>query len=74
MIGQICLNWSYKAGDMTHCELASHSKVGELGVTLCVEQNVAGLDVAVDLPALVQILQTFQCIVQDGRDLIFCQL
>lgn len=55
-------------------ELSSHSEVGQLGLTLGVQQDVPGLDVPVDLPHEVQVLQTLQGGVQDGGDLLFRQL
>jgi hypothetical protein len=43
-------------------------------MALCVEENVACLDVSVDLPHEMQILQTFQCGLEDGGYLILCEL
>lgn len=45
--------------DFSYCELSSNSKVGQFGLTLRVQQDVACFDVSVDLPHEVKILQTF---------------
>ncbi len=39
-------------------QLSGDAEIGELGVTFGVEENVSGLDVAVDLLAEVEVLQT----------------
>jgi hypothetical protein len=53
----------------TYCKLPSHTEVGQLGVTLIVEKYVACFDVSVNFAPRMQVLQTFQCVVQDGGDL-----
>ena len=42
----------------THCQLPSHSKVSKLGMTFEIEENVTSLNVSVNLPLKVKILQT----------------
>lgn len=53
-----------------YCELSSNSKVGQLGVTLRVQQDVSCFDVSVDFPHEVKILQTLQGGLHDGGDLV----
>jgi len=55
-------------------ELSGYTKVRQLGMSLGVEQDVASLDVSVDLPHEVEILQTLQGGLQDGGDLLLRQL
>ena len=38
-------------------------------MTFVVEEDVASLDVSVDLPSRVEVLQTLKCVVQDGGNL-----
>ncbi len=54
-------------------ELSGDTEIGKLGVTLGVEQYVAGLDVPVDLAAKVQVLEALERVGQDRRDLLLLQ-
>lgn len=58
----------------SYCELSSNSKVGQFGLTLRVQQDVACFDVSVDLPHEVKILQTLQSGLKDGGYLLFFEL
>ena len=60
--------------DSTHLAHAFHSLLGELGcvtevsqlqVTLLVDEDVVRLDVSVDDVPLVEVVQSFQCLVED---------
>ena len=53
----------------THCKLPCHTKISQFGVTFVVEEDVASLDVSVDLPSRVEVLQTLKCVVQDCGNL-----
>lgn len=61
-------------GPSAYCELSSNSKVSQLGLTFCVQQDVAGFDVSVDLPHEMKILQTLQSWLEDSGNLFFCEL
>lgn len=67
MLTKTCKNCS-------HRQLPSHTEVGQLGVAFCVQQNVPGLYVSVDLPHEVQVLQSLQGGFEDGGDLVLCEL
>ena len=47
----------------THCQLSCHTKISQFGMTFVVEEDVAGLDVSMDLPSRVEVLKTLQCVV-----------
>lgn len=50
-------------------QLCGDSKVGQLGIAVPVEQNVARLDVAVNLACIVQVLEALQRRVADCGNL-----
>ena len=54
-------------------QLTCDAEVGELGSTLQVEENVARLDVAVDLLAQVEILESAERVANNGGNLILEQ-
>lgn len=63
-----------EGGRESYSELSCHAKVSQLGLPLGVEQDVASLDVSVDLPHEVEVLQTLEGGLEDGRYLVLGQL
>lgn len=55
-------------------QLSSNSKVRQFGMSLRVEEDVSCLDVAMDLPHEVKVLETLQRRLQDSCNLVLCQL